>query len=200
MKRTVVSAVCVYVILVSLPGFLAQHISRPGVVADGVGYYAPLASLLIDGDLDLRNEVAHLNRAYLQAAYVTPEGRLGNPFPVGPAVLWSPMVWLVGQLPADARLDAPLPLPQRTQHPAFAPRFARAVQWSNTLLVLLGGGLLVAVLATQFAIWLPALLGAVIVWATPVFYYVIAWVTDRRAAAAEREERSVTTIKDGSRP
>jgi len=173
MNRQLLSVLCIYLALVSAPTMLAQHISRPGFVADGVGYYAPLASLLIDGDLDLRNELSQLNPAYLRAAYGTPEGTLGDPFPVGPAVLWAPTVWAVSKLPSNGWLDRPLRNPPRTTHVAFAPRFARAVQGCSGFLVLVGGAVLVTALASLVRGWLAAVVVAVLVWATPVFYYVM---------------------------
>jgi hypothetical protein len=174
MNRSILMAVLVFVLLCVLPGALARQVSQPGFVADGVGYYAPLASLLVDGDLDLRNELSQLNQRYLRAAYLTPDGRLGDPFPVGPALLWTPAVLLVSRLPAMELLDRPLPLPPRTRHPAFAPRFARAVQWSSALLVLIGGAFLAAALTRFVKPWIGAAMVAVLVWASPVFYYVFA--------------------------
>jgi len=173
MNRTVWTALLTLFLCV-LPGTLARQLSRPGFVADGVGYYAPLASLFVDHDLDLRNELSQLNPGYLRAAFLTPDGRLGNPFPVGPALLWSPAVLLVSHLPASALLDRPLPMPPRTRHAAFAPRYARAVQWSDVLLVLLGGALLAVALSSLLSGWIAASMVALLIWATPVFYYVLA--------------------------
>lgn len=155
--------------LLLVPALRSMH--RPGFDGDGVGYYAPLASILVDRDLDLRNEVAHLNPRFVRAAFMTPEGRLGNPFPVGPAVLWSPAVFLVRALPAMAWLDAPTDPPPRTSHAAFAPRFARAVFWSNLFWVLLGGAALSAALARTFHWAGSAVACLAVVFGSPLFYY-----------------------------
>ncbi|MFQ5599746.1 MAG: hypothetical protein ACE5G2_04240 [Candidatus Krumholzibacteriia bacterium] len=157
----------------SVTGFLLRDLQRPSFVGDGVGYYAPLASMLVDGDLELRNELAHLNPRYVRAAFMTPDGRLGNPFPVGPAILWAPGVFAARFLPPHEGLDAPLPLRMRTTHPGFAPRFARVVQWTDMLLVLLGAGLLVAVLAKRAGPVLAAGTGLVCALGTPLFFYVL---------------------------
>ncbi len=153
---------------------LLRDVRRPSIRADGVGYYAPLASVCFDGDLDLHNELGHLEPRYLRAAFMTPDGELGDPFPVGPAVLWTPAVLLARQLPAWSALDAPLPDPPRTAHPAFAPRYARALLVANVLLVLLGGAVLVAELAASNGVWRAVVAGSAGVLGTPVFYYVVA--------------------------
>lgn len=183
MKRKSAGAVGIYLLLCVLLGITARGLCRPGFLADGVGYYAPLASLLVDDDLDLHNELSQLNRGYLRAAFMTPEGQLGNPFPVGPAILWAPAVYLVSHLPAVSWLDAPLKLRPRTRHPAFAPRYARAVQYSNALLVLVGGSFLVWVLASLVPWWLAAMMITTMVWATPVFYYVLVEASYGHAAS-----------------
>jgi hypothetical protein len=169
-RKTVVAFAATFCVLV-----LALHgMHRPSFRGDGVGYYAFAASVLFDGDLDLRNELEHLDRSFLRAAFLTPEGRLGDPFPVGPAILWSPAVLIARQLPPNAAYDAPTRVRTRTLHPAFAPRYARAVLWTNVLLVLVGGTLLAATLAVHvhwFAAWM-ASLGAV--FATPLHFYMLA--------------------------
>jgi hypothetical protein len=60
---------------------------------DGMGYYAWLRSLLIDGDWDFDNEFDEhdaLGRGYEKER--TPLGRRANHFSVGPACLWAPAV------------------------------------------------------------------------------------------------------------
>jgi hypothetical protein len=61
-------------------------------VSDGFGYYIYLPSLIIDGDLDLSNQLAHQAEQPDQQWYrVSPTtGRPGNAFQVGCALLWSP--------------------------------------------------------------------------------------------------------------
>ena len=72
MNRKAASAVGTWFLLCVLLGIAARGLSRPAFLADGVGYYAPLASLLVDRDVDLRNELSQLNRGYLRAAFMTP--------------------------------------------------------------------------------------------------------------------------------
>jgi hypothetical protein len=67
---------------------------KPGAlfVSDGFGYYIYLPSVIIDGDLDLTNQIAHQSDQQEHDFYrVNPAtGLPGNPFQVGCALLWSP--------------------------------------------------------------------------------------------------------------
>lgn len=70
------------------------------VRGDGNGYYAWLASAVVDRDLDFRNQYEHADPLFrnhaidasgqAQPGLVTPTGHVGNQWAVGPAVLWSP--------------------------------------------------------------------------------------------------------------
>lgn len=152
---------------------LLGALRRPSIHHDGVGYYAPLASVLVDGDLDLRNELVHLGPRFLRAAFMTPDGKLGDPFPVGPALLWAPAVWIASRLPANSLWDAPLAAPSQTAHPAFAPRFVRALLWADMILVLEGGCALAIVLSLGLG-WMRAAAAVLaVVFGTPVFYYTL---------------------------
>ena len=175
--RPALLAVAVFLVGSLLVVIAARDLWRPCIRGDGVGYYAPLASMLVDGDLELGNELGHLNPRYLQAAFMTPSGQLGDPFPVGPALLWLPVVQAVRALPAHAGLDAPLLETAHTPHPAFAPRYARALWGANIVLVLLGGSVLVAtcVAASGGVGWAGAAgAGLAGVFGTPVVYYTLA--------------------------
>lgn len=61
-------------------------------VSDGFGYYIYLPSIIIDGDLDLSNQIAHQPDQESQGFYrISPAtGLRGNPFQVGCALFWSP--------------------------------------------------------------------------------------------------------------
>jgi hypothetical protein len=61
-------------------------------VSDGFGYYIYLPSVVLDGDLDLSNQLAHQPDQRSQTFYqVTPAtGLPANPFQVGCAIFWSP--------------------------------------------------------------------------------------------------------------
>ena len=173
LRRAIGNAVVLYGGLFVLMVLTLPSLHRPGFSGDGVGYYAPLASALIDRDLDLRNELEHLSPGYLRAAFFTPEGALGNPFPVGPALLWAPAVCAVAALPPADWLDAPTSKRVRTAHAAFAPRFARAVSWTDVWLVLCGGGVLAGVLASRVHWSVAALSCAAAVFGTPLYYYML---------------------------
>jgi hypothetical protein len=72
----------------------AMYIQPQRVASDGVFYFAPLHSLIVDGDLDFRNEyrVLRVPEGYF---HPTPTGRLPNNFSVGPALVWAPFYLLV---------------------------------------------------------------------------------------------------------
>lgn len=68
------------------------------ISGDGLSYYAYLRSLVFDHDLDFTNEFTDYNPAH----HATPDpnlktevGKVGNPYAVGPAILWSPFVLIV---------------------------------------------------------------------------------------------------------
>jgi len=91
---------------------------NPYVRGDGNGYYAWLASPIVDRDLDFRNQYRHadpLFRDYVidadgqtQPGQATPTGHVINQWSIGPAVLWAPwflaahaVVSLTGADPQD---------------------------------------------------------------------------------------------------
>src|SRR5262245_40054990 len=61
-------------------------------VADGFGYYIYLPPLVIDGDLELSNQLLHQEDQPDQPWYrIVPQtGRPSNCFQIGCAVLWAP--------------------------------------------------------------------------------------------------------------
>jgi len=63
------------------------------VQLDGFYYYVYLHSVLNDGDLDLKND--YDLHGYAVKYKETTAGRRGNPFAVGPAILWAPFLFLV---------------------------------------------------------------------------------------------------------
>jgi hypothetical protein len=74
----------VYLALLPAPRLDGQLIG-----SDGVGYYVYVRSLVIDHDLDFRDEYAYYQRAFKMPG-PTPIGRAGNKYAVGPALLWMP--------------------------------------------------------------------------------------------------------------
>ena len=110
-------------LLALLPLVLAALYLQPQRVAsDGIFYYTPLHSLVVDGDLDFANEYRVLGApaGYFQR---TETGRLPNNFSIGPALLWLPWFVLAHLLGALG----PLP-PDRIRLPLFSPR-SRRVPW-----------------------------------------------------------------------
>ncbi len=72
----------------------AMYIQPQRVASDGVFYFAPLRSLVVDGDLDFENEYRILGarEGYFQR---TETGRLPNNFSIGPGLLWAPFYLVV---------------------------------------------------------------------------------------------------------
>jgi len=79
---------------------LSMAVVNTHVRGDGNGYYAWLASAVIDHDADFRNQYRHAN-ALFSERYLTPDGavvparvtvtgHVENQWAVGPAVLWAP--------------------------------------------------------------------------------------------------------------
>jgi hypothetical protein len=98
------------------------------VRGDGNGYYAWLASSVIDRDLDFRNQYRHADPLFrdhhidangqAQPDLRTATGHVGDQWAVGPAVLWAP--WF---LAAHAVVKAGGMDPQD----GYAPIYRRAV-------------------------------------------------------------------------
>lgn len=82
--------------LVTLP------LANPWVRGDGVGYYAYVRSLLIDGDLHFENEYRAGNPTFVASRFdndgklhpdqITATGHVDNHFTVGPSILWAPFL------------------------------------------------------------------------------------------------------------
>lgn len=71
----------------------ALYLQPQRVASDGIFYYAPLHSVIVDGDLDFENEYRVLGArpGYFQR---TETGRLPNNFSIGPALVWTPFFLL----------------------------------------------------------------------------------------------------------
>jgi hypothetical protein len=153
--------------------WLVRAYSRPSIRMDGIGYYLPLASVVFDRDLDLNNEVAHLDPYMRRRYFIAPDGRIVDPFAVGAAVLWSPAVWVGAQLD-PARDTFRKPGHWENASPGFQPRYVRIVAVMTGLFALLGGAILFVTLRARTgtaAAW-AGCLGAAL--GTPVFYYALA--------------------------
>lgn len=153
--------------LFSVAAGFFRHNARVGAhVAgiDSVHYYAYLRSAIMDGDLDLRNEMARFYGG--QFPFKGKDGSPGNIFPVGPAILWSPfflaghVFTLVsrafgGGLPADG----------------YSFWYQASVYVGNSLYGLAGLLLTARVLMRFFGPGIAAGAGAVLMLATPLTYY-----------------------------
>ena len=97
----------------SLLAFLAlipaPRVDGQLIGSDGVSYYVFLRSAVIDGDLDFRNEFAYYSQARPELRPLA-DGRLGNKYGVGAALLWLPFFALAHSVALTA---AALSLPVR---------------------------------------------------------------------------------------
>jgi hypothetical protein len=138
---------------------------------DPVGYYAWFRSPVFDGDLQFENEYRHLNpRAIAGDSLVdpdglrTPTGHLPNSFSLGPALLWSPFLFLahawawLGGAPADG----------------FSQPYHSAVFLANAAYGLAGLLLLYYALKTWFPAGVSAVAAAAAWAASPLLYYTYA--------------------------
>jgi hypothetical protein len=93
LSLSLVAAAAALGLLLMIVAARAPH-RKPGAlfVSDGFGYYIYLPSVIIDGDLDLTNQIAHQPDQQDHEFYrVNPAtGLPGNPFQVGCAICWSP--------------------------------------------------------------------------------------------------------------
>ena len=69
-----------------------------GITTDGVTYFAQLRSVVVDGDLDVTREFAHLGQP----------PRPNHVVPIGPTLIWTPLYLVVTAraMPSAARSDA----------------------------------------------------------------------------------------------
>jgi hypothetical protein len=93
-QRRVIAVATALIALAYLVGVsLTSGLSRPLVQGDARSYFAYLPSLVLDADLDLRNEFVRLQPNTDPNPYPWDVGAgdlAANPFPVGPALLWLP--------------------------------------------------------------------------------------------------------------
>ena len=131
---------------------------KPTVEGDGVGYFSYLHSAIVDHDLDLSNEygaalAAHVTLNPEHYTTRTATGRLADYFPVGPALLASPVYAAALALHPDGR-------------PLFGPPFTTAFDLASLLF-----GLLALALAYRLTGSAPAV--AAVALATPLTYYLL---------------------------
>jgi hypothetical protein len=105
--------------------------------SDSIGYYVYLPSIFMDGDLNLADDFRRLGGEEV-FLFPAPNGRTGNPYSVGPAILWAPW-FAVGHVVAWAG-DSPTD--------GYSSPYQFAVYWGNVLYVLLGLLLTIRLLKT----------------------------------------------------
>ena len=135
----------------------------PTIAGDGLGHYAYVRSLLIDGDFDFRNEFHdYSGGAALPSLKETATGLVGNPWPVGPAILWLP-AFAVAHQSIDPHGDV--------ARNGYSQPYHTAIVFASVAYGLLG--LLVSFLcALRFASAGMAFVAVGIVfWATPALFY-----------------------------
>lgn len=129
-----------------------------------MGYYSWLRSVMIDGDLDVANEYAHYDHAWMGRTTVT--GHRDNPYAVGSAILWSPF-YLVAHGLSLAGSTFGLDLVAD----GYAPHYIVAVSMASVLYAF-AGLLLTYRLACQFFRPDVAVLAVSAVWlASPLLFY-----------------------------
>ncbi|MFQ5601127.1 MAG: hypothetical protein ACE5G2_11315 [Candidatus Krumholzibacteriia bacterium] len=172
---SVIQRLRAFAILVALAAFcvlLVRTYSRTIVRLDGMGYYAPLASIVFDGDLDLHNEFVHASPFMRNTYFMRPDGRAVDPYAIGAAVLWAP-VFLVARA-LDPAEQANRQAPSRAGSPGFRPHYIRALAVATGLEALLGCILLYLALAgaTGRLGAASGVAGAAL--GTPLIYYALA--------------------------
>jgi len=146
--------------------FLFFQIHPSLVNPDGIGYYAYVRSLFLDGDLDFFNEFEALG-IIPPFIYQTPTGLVGNQYPIGSAVLWVPF-FLLGHL---YTLLSPYfyPLPLRPD--GYSVFYLTFIALGTSFYGALGLFLVYEVGRQLFPPKTVALTIVLIVFGTPFFYY-----------------------------
>ena len=103
-----------FLYLLCILAFLAStrlhHVDGHLTGSDGTYYYSYLPSLILDHDLDFRNQYEVLISGREDAKLHASEGRPPNKYTIGAAVLWTPF-FLIGHLLALALRAAGFPIP-----------------------------------------------------------------------------------------
>ena len=161
-------------LLALLQLFRASHGARTRFITnDGDWYYAYLASMYFDRDLDLSNQMAVSQKLAGRPALAIPGGRpTPTPYTVGPALLWMPAFAL-----ADAAVLAARSLGEPVSRDGYSMPYQIAVAWATLLYGLFG----VWLASKAMEWWLgddikrwrkgPALAVAAALLATPALYY-----------------------------
>ena len=162
------------IVLSLLQLFRAVHGARTSFITnDGDWYYAYLASLYFDHDLDLSNQLAIGQELAGRAPLAIPKGRpTPSSFTVGPALLWMPAF-----AAADAGVAVARAVGAKVPRDGYSLPYQLAVAWATLLYGLIGVWL--ALKSTEW--WLgddvkrwrkgPAVAVGAALLATPAIYY-----------------------------
>ncbi len=162
------------IVLSLLQLFRAVHGARTSFITnDGDWYYAYLASLYFDHDLDLSNQLASGQKLAGRAPLAIPSGRpTPSSFAVGPALLWMPAF-----AAADAGVAVARAMGAKVARDGYSLPYQLAVAWATLLYGLIGVWL--ALKSTEW--WLgddvkrwrkgPAVAVGAALLATPAIYY-----------------------------
>jgi hypothetical protein len=166
--------------LVAAGAALVHDYSRPSIRLDGVGYYMPLASVLFDRDLDLKNEAANAHPFFQHHYFRDAGGRAVDPYAVGAAVLWAPTLTVAYWLDPLRRSLADAP---GRAFPSFGPRYVRAVAVGTALEAALACALLFWGLRRCTGTLAAALGVAGSALGTPLFFYALSEPSYAHAAS-----------------
>lgn len=87
-RRFDAGLVCLVIVFMALLAALMSHTAW--ITSDGIDHYVYLRSLWVDRDLELGNDYRIVSPGHEAPEATTPLGRVGNPHPIGPALIWAP--------------------------------------------------------------------------------------------------------------
>lgn len=134
-----------------------------GITTDGVTYFAQLRSVVVDGDLDVTREFAHLGQP----------PRPNHVVPIGPTLIWTPLYLAVTAMDALGRAVGAWRGAADATTQGLGLPYVRAVLLSSFAVGALGLWALLWHLRQRFA---PAIAGTAVVLlfgATPLFWYMV---------------------------
>lgn len=135
------------------------------LTADGKRYFSYLRSVVFDGDLNFRNEFAHLQSGPVR---MTSTGLAYNGMSVGPAVLWSPFYLLAHLLSILARVVG-----IQVDTDGYGLVYQSAISIATITYVTVGSLLTYRVSRRYFPSWV-SLVGVAGVWlASSLFHYTV---------------------------
>lgn len=114
-KKCPYNAWTILIILLTVISFLIIILKPSWLIGgDGFGYYGYIRSILFDGDLNFSNEFTFFDNSFNANTiynWKTPIGKTGNPFSVGPSLLWSPFIVIAKIIQSKLNITDPYPLP-----------------------------------------------------------------------------------------